>query len=86
MKQYNYRAGTLTSSDHKPVSAVFGAKVKVINKEKQEEVIHELSKLMNNTGLDEKAINSMTQDLLVDFSGSDSGNFGTFSLYFSYIF
>eukprot|EP01117_Protostelium_nocturnum_P016749 TRINITY_DN6701_c0_g1_i1.p1 TRINITY_DN6701_c0_g1~~TRINITY_DN6701_c0_g1_i1.p1 ORF type:complete len:1212 (-),score=389.34 TRINITY_DN6701_c0_g1_i1:62-3697(-) len=65
--QYNYRSTPLLSSDHKPVSAVFGVKVKTINKERQDAVVAELTKMMNASGFNEQKINEV---LLVDFTDS----------------
>lgn len=67
MQQYNYKVAPLCTSDHKPVSAVFGAKVKAVNKQKQHAVIAELTKSAN---IDQSHIKPLEEALLVDLTGT----------------
>lgn len=67
MQLHNYKVAPLCTSDHKPVSAVFGAKVKAINKEKQQTVLSELSKAAN---LDQAQIKPIEEAVLVDVSAT----------------
>jgi len=68
IKQYNYKAGSLMTSDHKPVSAVFGAPVKIIDKSKRDAIVAELTKTLGNISLAD-GTNIEPQNLL-DFDTS----------------
>jgi len=78
--QYNYKAGGLMSSDHKPVSSVFGVKVKTINPEKLKKIETEILKSQGSTEEEIKSTLSSTDNgMLIDLDDINTSNSSEFS-------